>query len=309
MNRAPRSGAILVFVLVAVATIASLALFAGAAAARRSRIAADAMLRSELRDEAASALALAAARISADTNGVDHLAEDWARGYKFGRAAVQVEDEKSRLHFPQATPAAFAALFTATTGTDPKAAQLQAEKLVAWRTLRASSPLPETGATTPASDIQTATNAVWRAEEELLASPAQSPAPARAWMPHLTAHGDGRVNINTAPREVFLALSAAAGAPPATADAVFRRISESRKTGDYFAALTPSEAARLLSRGAAAPTGAELAALRAMQPLLCVESGLFRLTARAEAGAISQTIQCAYDRASGKILRWIDVSN
>ena len=276
-----RSGTILVFMLVVTATLTALALFAGVAASNRARLASDSVLRSALRDEAFDAIAQVAALINADTNGVDHLSEPWAQPMRFGRVEVFVTDEKTRLHFPTASPRALASLLN---DDDVVAA------LVAWR--------------------DSETNRVWRAEEELLAFPFPPTAKKndlRPLLPFLTAHGDVRVNVNTLPREVFVALAVSAGASAETAVNFHKRLEEARKRGDFFNALTPDETARVLSDGHSAPTTAELAILRALIPALCVESGLFRITARASDGAVSQSIQCVYERGTSRISRWVEL--
>ena len=271
------SGAILVFVLVATATLTALALLAGMYASDRARIVSDTVTRSALRDEAFDALALAASLIASDTNGVDHLSEEWAQPMRFGRVEVFIADETSRLNFTSAPPAAFASLLS-----EPKAA----DALTAWR------------------DSQN-TNRVWMAEEELLLAP-HTPN-LRDALPFLTAHGDSRVNVNTLPHEVFVALAASRNIPAATADEIFKRLEDARKRGEFFAALTPAEAARIFSSSAKTPSPQELAALQTLLPSLRVESGLFRVTARASEGAVSQTIQIVYERATSRILRWVEL--
>jgi len=220
------------------------------------------------------AIAQTVALINTDTNGVDHLSEPWAQPFRIGRVEVTITDEKSRLHFPTASQRAFASLI----GDDETAATL-----VAWR------------------DITT--NRVWNAEEELLAfSPNIRPL-----LGFLTAHGDARGNVNTLPREVFMALAAGTGLSADTATRVFARLEDAGKRGDYFQALTQSEALRVFGQGGGvSPTTAELMAMQTLSSSLCVESGLFRITARATDGRASQTIQCVYERASGRMLRWVE---
>ncbi len=84
MNTAKRNGSMIVFVVFVVATVTALALFGGAMLASSLATGADARLRSELRAEACSAVAMAAWMIDGDTNGVDHAREPWAGGFEIG---------------------------------------------------------------------------------------------------------------------------------------------------------------------------------------------------------------------------------
>ena len=276
----PKSGGILVFMLVVTATLTMLALFAGSMASNRARLASDAVLRSTLRDEAFDAVAQTVALINTDTNGVDHFSEPWAQPFRIGRVEMSITDEKSRLHFPSASRRAFASLL----GDDEAAAAF-----VAWRDGH--------------------TNRVWKAEEELFEfiTDTRIHDPVRPHFGNLTAHGDGRGNVNTLPREVFFAFAASAGVSAETAARVFARLEEARTRGDWFASLDLAEVSRVLAAGgiASVPT-AELMALNALLPVLCVESGLFRITARATDGRVSQTIQCVCERGTGRILRWVE---
>ncbi|MBR1609495.1 MAG: hypothetical protein IJ678_07770 [Kiritimatiellae bacterium] len=152
------SGASLIIAIVAVATFVSLALGAGAIARARLRIADAAELRAELGLKAESALAEAVERLSADTNGVDHLGEKWA--VKSLKAAediaagkngtfVEITDEASRLCFPDCGRPGLAALLAIAGGLPPADAAGVAEAVFAG-----FETMPEiSGASCLASDV------------------------------------------------------------------------------------------------------------------------------------------------------------
>ena len=285
-----RSGAILVFMLVAVALVTGVALLAGSAALSRSRIAADAVVRAQLRAEAFSAAAMAAWAIDADTNGADHLLEPWAQGFQHGDALAAIADEHARLRFPAGADRALGFLLAKASGAREEDAMGQARLLDAW--------WRET--------LVLRTNAVLRAEEELLLAPGADPAALATALPSLTVLGDGRVNVNTVPHDVFVALALGAGAEIGTAETLFNRVLRSRRRGEWFASLGMTEAHKLLMGEGDALSAKEIAALQAILPRLGVESDLFRITATAERAGTRRTVQCVYERGSGRIHRWIE---
>ncbi len=285
-----RSGAILVFMLVAVALVTGVALLAGSAALSRSRIAADAVVRAQLRAEAFSAAAMAAWAIDADTNGADHLLEPWAQGFQHGDALAAIADEHARLRFPAGADRALGFLLAKASGAREEDAMGQARLLDAW--------WRET--------LVLRTNAVLRAEEELLLAPGADPAALATALPSLTVLGDGRVNVNTVPHDVFVALALGAGAEIGTAETLFNRVLRSRRRGEWFASLGMAEAHKLLMGEGDALSAKEIAALQAILPRLGVESDLFRITATAERAGTRRTVQCVYERGSGRIHRWIE---
>ena len=285
-----RSGAILVFMLVAVALVTGVALLAGSAALSRSRIAADAVVRAQLRAEAFSAAAMAAWAIDADTNGADHLLEPWAQGFQHGDALAAIADEHARLRFPAGADRALGFLLAKASGAREEDAMGQARLLDAW--------WRET--------LVLRTNAVLRAEEELLLAPGADPAALATALPSLTVLGDGRVNVNTVPHDVFVALALGAGAEIGTAETLFNRVLRSRRRGEWFASLGMAEAHKLLMGEGDALSAKEIAALQAILPRLGVESDLFRITATAERAGTRRTVQCVYERGSGRTHRWIE---
>ena len=125
-------------------------------------------------------------------------------------------------------------------------------------------------------------------------------------LPSLTVLGDGRVNVNTVPHDVFVALALGAGAEIGTAETLFNRVLRSRRRGEWFASLGMAEAHKLLMGEGDALSAKEIAALQAILPRLGVESDLFRITATAERAGTRRTVQCVYERGSGRIHRWIE---
>ena len=290
-----RRGSMLVFVIVVVAVVASLALGAGAILASRLAVSGDSALRGELRRSASSAAALAAWMIDGDTNGVDHVREEWALGFVSGDVEVSVEDEQARLKFQDANEAALGALMDA---VSPRDAPLGADQATVqaraayswWSALRAVE-----------------TNRMLYAEEELLGAPATyHEALARA-LPHLSVLGKGKVNVNTAGREVFMALVIGVGGDAGTAERLYGRVARSRARGEYFESIGLVEARKLLAGGGGDPvTQEEARVLQLISQQMCVESGLFRITATARRGGAVVAVQCVYERGTGRILRWLE---
>ena len=306
-----RRGATLVLVLCATAALVGLVLGAAALAAGRARRADDALARAALRDAARTALARAAWALCADTNGVDHLGEDWAvasaeAAEAIGRAAdgvfTTVEDDRGRLAFPACGEAALAHLLSEWTSPDEAAARGLAHDLLLWKRT-----LDETVAQSSAATGGAATNAVLCADEELFAAPIADPAAFSRALPFLTVFGDdGRINANTAPRETVVACILGAGGTPGGAEGVWRRLRTARRRGAVFGRTDPAEALKLLRGEGDVPTAEELDALQRLQPLLCVGSDRFRLASVARRGPVSVRVECVWDRASRRILRWAE---
>ena len=304
-RRAGREGASLVLVLCVTATLLSLALGAAALAANRARRAEDALARAALRDEARSALARAAWALCADTNGVDHLGEDWALASAEAAQALErgddgvfvtVEDECARLGFPACGEAALAALVAEASGADAALARGEAQAAFFWKKQRDS-----------AATLAGATNAVLAAEEELLDVPVPDPAGFAKALPFLTVLADdGRINANTAPRETVVACILGAGGTPDGAEGVWTRLQMVRNRGGVFETTEQGEALKLLRGEGDSPAPAELQALQLLRPHLRVDTDLFRLAAVARRGPVRVRVECVWDRAARRILRWIE---
>ena len=298
-----RAGASLVMVLAAVATIVSLALGA-AALARNLRLRTDARIgRAELRDEAESELARAAWSLESDTNGVDALSEFWAvdstRAAKALAAGgdgvfVVVEDERARLGLPHAGARALGHLLMRRSSLDESEAMGDASALLLG--LRASSTIAPTDGT----------NLVLRAEEELLDLPHSHTDALAASLPLLSAHAGDRINVNTVGHDVLVSVARGLGASPGGAEGIWRRLERSRERGEVFSSVSPAEALKLLQGEGDVPTAQELEALDLLRPVLRVDSGLFRITATARQGGSFATVQCVYERGTGRILRWVE---
>lgn len=285
-----RSGSILIFMIVVVALVSSLALFSGSFIVSRSRLAADARVRMELRNAACSGAALAAWAIVSDTNGVDHLQEPWVADMAEGEAWVAMSDERARLPFPGAGREALAALIVSVSDADVKAAADQAIRLYAWWD-QARAAL---------------TNRVLIAEEELLAAPGSDAVLLAAVLPHLRVLGGDVVNVNTVGGEVWTALATGAGVGIDTSDDLYMRLIQSRRRGEWFESLDPGEVMQRLAGNGQGLSAAELAALQVVAPRLCVQSGFFRITARAERDGVRRTVQCVVERETGMIHRWLE---
>lgn len=310
-RRAEREGAALVLVLVAVATIVTLALGASALAAGRARRAEAALLRAALRDEARAALARAARSLCADTNGVDHLGEDWALASAEAAASLArggdgvfatVEDDAARVAFPACGEPALARLLAEAARADEAEARGAARAAFLWKAERDAA-----AAQASAERGGAATNDVLAAEEELLAVPAADPALFAAALPLLTVHpATPALNPNTAPRETVVALALAAGAAREGAEGLWSRLERVRGRGGFFESTEQTEALKLLQGDGDAPTAEEIEALRLLRPLLRVSSDVFRLAAVARRGGVAVRVDCVWDRASRRILRWCE---
>ena len=297
-------------VLCATAAILSLALGAAALAASRARRAEDALARAELLDEARAALARAAWALCADTNGVDHLGEDWAVASAEAARALErggdgvfatVEDDCARLAFPACGEAALARLLAERASLDEAEAQGLAREAFLWKKA-----LDDEAARTAAARGGAATNAVLLAEEELLAAPATGAAAFARALPLLSVFGDGRLNANTAARETVVARILAAGGTRGGAEGVWSRLLMVRGRGGVFERTDPAEALKLLRGEGDVPSAEELDALQRLQPLLCVSSDRFRLAAVARRGPVAVRVECVWDRAARRVLRWAE---
>lgn len=123
---------------------------------------------------------------------------------------VRTDDARARLNVNRAQASRLATLFGAI-GLRPDAAARLANEIIAWRTTRAARPAAGPGGSPfappgrPLGEL-----------DELAMLPAAPPRVYRLVAPYLTVHGDGRVNVNLAPREVLRSLpgvdSAAAAA-------------------------------------------------------------------------------------------------
>ena len=312
-----RSGASLVFAVFAVAALVSLALSASAMARGRAARAASRAVRAELRGEAEAALARALHAVDADTNGVDCLSEPWAiesaaaaEAEAAGRDGVfvVVSDEKARLGVPECGEVAFAALLSEASGLDAAASSGLARAVFAGLAAKKSAGAAAAGGGDGAGDAGKGAVASLVCEEELLgaAASAADREALDAAMPLLSAAAGAEFNANTAPREVVVAAALAGGATAGGAEGLWLRLEMARGRGDVFASASPSEAMKLLRGEGDVPTPDEMAALSAVQPRLCVESGLFRVRALARRGRLSAAVECVYERSTGRILRWAE---
>ena len=305
-GRAGRDGASLVLVLCAAGVLLTRSRGAAAFAAARARRAEDALLRTALRDEAREAVFRAAEALCADTNGVDHAGEEWAAASAEAADALArggdgvfatVSDETARLGFPACGEPAFAALLAVAGGADEAAARGAAHAVFLRRT-----ELEEAAAATPGA----ATNGVFAAEEELLSVPVEDPAALAKALPFVSVHSGARLNANTAPRETIVAAVLGAGGTRGAADGLWLRFEMARARGDVFETTGQAEALKLLRGDGDVPSAAELEALQLLQPLLRVESDLFRIAAVARRGRVAVRAECVWDRAERRVLRWAE---
>ena len=79
-----------------------------------------------------------------------------------------------------------------------------------------------------------------------------------------------------------------------------------RGRGGFFESTEQTEALKLLQGDGDAPTAEEIEALRLLRPLLRVSSDVFRLAAVARRGGVAVRVDCVWDRASRRILRWCE---
>ena len=305
-----REGAALVLVICAAAVLLALSLGAAALAAGRARRAADALVRIELRDAARAAVFGTAEMLCADTNGVDHLGEDWAvasakaaEAFERGGDGVfaTVEDECSRLGFPDCGESALAALLAEAGGADEADARGAAHAAFLWKKAR-----DERAAQSSAGRGGSATNAVLAAEEELLAVPGIDAGAFAKALPFLSVHAGGRLNANTAPRETLVAAVLGAGGTREGAEGLWMRFEMARGRGHIFETTDQAEALKLLRGEGDSPSGAELAALQLLQPRLRTDSDLFRIAGVARRGRIAVRAECVWDRKDRQVLRWAE---
>ena len=303
----------------AVATVVSLALAASVAARGRIARVASRIDRAALRDAAENALVLALRKIEADTNAVDCLSEPWALDSAAAAEAlaaggdgvfVTVSDERARLGVPDCGEKTLAALLSLASGLDAASAAGLAHASLP------EAPVPPSGPAGPASPASSSGPASPTSpaspssrlpcEEFLLAGQIGSAdrAALLAAMPFLSASAGAAFNVNTAPRPVVVAAALGGGATPGGAEGLWLRLEMARRRGDVFASTSPTEAMKLLRGEGDVPTAEELEALSLVQPLLRVDSGLFRVESTARRGRLSATVACVYERGTGRIFRW-----
>ena len=304
-----RSGAALVFAIFAVATLVSLALAASVMARGRMARAASRTGRAELRDAAENALVLALRRVEADTNAVDCLSEPWALDSAAAAEAlaaggdgvfVTVSDERARLGVPDCGEKTLAALLSLSSGLDAAAAAGLAHAALE-ESAKPKFRNPDSGTHGGAPE-----GSALPCEEMLLGSASSSTDREElgAAMPFLSSSAGAAFNVNTAPREVVVAAALGGGATAGGAEGLWLRLDMARRRGDVFGSTSPEEAMKLLRGEGDVPTSEEIEALSAVQPLLRVDSGLFRVTSTARRGGVSAMVQCVYERGTGRILRW-----
>ncbi len=292
---ARRNGSIIVLVLVIVAIVTSLVLSIGAILGARIKILNDLTLRGELFHEACSAAALAAWEIYSDTNGVDHVGESWFNGFTIENTDVMIEDAGALLKFPDVDKAVLANLIYSLSH--------ETERMELKDALAEASILLEWWSTTQAAH----TNRVLAAVEELKAAPVERPDVLVKILPYLRVHGDEKININSVDREVFAALSGSLGSDAKMAGELFRNLERARGKGEFFKSLDISEIKMLLGGSGVGQSGVlDSVIVEKLSTVFCVESGLFKITATARGGATSATIQCLYERETGRILNWLE---
>lgn len=298
-SRRSRAGAVLVFALFAVAALVSIATIASVAARGRAARAASRIGRATLRDEAHEALAAALWSIEIDTNAVDSLSEEWAIASGAAAEALQsgrdgvftvVSDECARLGLPECGENALAALFAA---ANPGLDGVAASGLARDAFLRL-------GACATNLPCEEALVALFQEDD-----PARRDAVAAA-LPFLSAVSGKRFNANTAPREVVLAAALGGGATRGGAEGLWLRLEMARGRGDVLESTDPQEALKLAIGAGDMPTAEEIAALAAIESLVLVDSGLFRVRSTARRGGRSATVECVYERATGRLYRWVE---
>ena len=289
-----RSGSIFVIVLVSVALVIGLVLSSGAIIRSRMILSNNMTRRIELRNDAFSALAQAIFHINSDTNGVDHLGEDWNIPKGYGLSTVYISDELSRIKFQNTEQDVLRALLNDVSAAQGIAsgAEVQSQLLFNWWNNLVSSNK----------------DSILPACEELYNVPAADAVMLSAAMPYLTVCGEGKININTVSEPVFKAMVNVDGSGYTREHVagLYMRLAKMRKRGDYFEKLDIPEAQRLLSIDGAALTAQELLILQILRGKVCTESGIFRIKAVAEQGNSNYTIECIYKRGSSEIFRWIE---
>lgn len=303
---AGNGGAALVFAVFAVATLVSIALFASATARGMSERVKSRVGRAALRDAAEAALVETLWKIEADTNAVDCLSEPWAVESAEAAKAIEsgadgvftvVSDERARLGFPDCGEKTFAALLSVVSGLDAAAAAgLSKTAFEAFgsggrggETAGFPLPLQPESLLVPAFPL-----------------PAESREALAAALPFVSAVAGPAFNANTATREVVVAAALGGGATPGGAEGLWLRLEMARARGDEFASVSPSEALKLLRGEGDVPTPEEMEALTAVHPRLRADSGLFRVRSVARRGALSASVECIWERGTGRILRWVE---
>lgn len=291
MNKRGRSGAALIFVIAACATLTALAVGACAFVSSRNRAVRAVCFRVKAGVEMRKALERAIMSIDADTNGVDCASEPWCAATEEARAGLAcgangtftlIDDETARVGVPAAGKNAFAWLVRHTSQTD------------------------EADAVGVASALFSAigTNTAFTAEAEIAGLFESPPEALLAAMPFVSVNAPETFNINTVGREAFLSRARAAGATAGAAAGLWRRIEMSRARGEVFMSPSPSEARKLLQGEGDVPSQEELNALTLLQPFVAVESGLFRISVIVRENGRETSLSCVY-RRNEKVLNCV----
>lgn len=283
MKGTARSGAALIFVIAACATLVALAAGASAFISSLHRAERAVCFRAKAQITARKALERAIERIDADTNGVDSVAEAWGIATEEARAAVNrgengvftlMEDETSRLGVPTAGENAFAWLLRTAAKTD------EAEAAGIASTLFSS----------------IGTNSTLSVESEVINRFDAPPEALIEVLPLISVNSPETFNINTVGREVFISRARAAGATAGAAAGLWHRLEMSRLRGETFLSPSPAEARKLLQGEGDVPSQEELNGLTLLQPFIAVDSGLFRITVIVREDNREYSLSCVYRR-------------
>ncbi len=291
MTDETRSGAALIFVIAACATLVALAAGASALLSSRHRAERAVCFRAKAGVLARKALERAINSIDADTNGVDSATESWGVSTEEARLGLArgengvftlIEDESARIGVPSAGENAFAWLLRHAAEADEAEASGIASAL--FSTL--------------------GTNSALVAEAELPELFESPPEALLAVLPLISVNAPEEFNINTIGREAFLSRARASGATAGAAAGLWHRLEMSRKRGEIFLSPSPAEARKLLQGEGDVPSQDELNALTLLQPHIAVESGLFRITVIVRENGCESSLSCTY-RRNEKVLNCI----
>ena len=325
-----RSGSALVLVLVVTVVLSTLALSVGGIV--RARIGAmDTQQRLlKARRDVVNIAHVALAVVAVDTNGWDAVGERWSglpeegvRGKPMrvklfppgdeegSGSIIALRDEQSRLCVNTMDEAMLSALFEQHAGLRGRELRRAVDGVLDW--VDEDDERSEYGAEAKDYDRTQApvscANSPFVCLEELLLVAGVTDECYQQVKGLLTVHGDGRVNLNTAPLEVLLVVAMATTRDRGAVEGALGRVVDARESGAIFERMAPEAIGGVLAQYGLF-SSEEAVALSGMAGSLCVESDLFRGVAVSERGSPGRAVrywaEFVVSRSEGGFVEWLE---
>ena len=309
---ASREGAVLVVVLWIVFILAVLALGIKAHVDRHIQGAFHISQREAARILARNGVEISRWQIQSDTNDWDAAVEAWGLGYEqrfeSGVCRVKARDETARLNVNTAHPEWITRLLIAATENRVQGPEEITAAILDWR--------DDNDDVTPGgaeSDQYLRThgypvrNGRMTSEYELKLIRGVEEDVFEKIRPYVTAHGVGRLNLNTADELLLQTLAESVSGDESDAvPALIERIERFRDDEGVFKSTHWPDVVAELSDGAEMPES-EILVLRRMAVSFTVTSRFFRVISSGDVGAdgtVDAAVECVVDRSNGAIVFW-----